>query len=109
MQRGGFRSAVDHRDRDEDVFRAGLGVLNENVEVPVVVENAGVEQFYSNPFRDALVLLHQIGVRKCRLRILVQVLHVGMRRRAVDVEVVQLLHILAVVTLAVGQAEEPLL
>src|SRR5262249_6087459 len=39
---------------------------------------------------------------------LVEILHVGMRRGAVQVEVV-LLHILTVVALAVGQPKQPLL
>ena len=43
-----------------------------------------------------------------RLRVLVEVLHVRVRRRAVEVEVV-LLDVLAVIPLAVGQAEQPLL
>ena len=42
------------------------------------------------------------------LRILVQHLEIGVGRRGVE-EVVQLLHVLAVVAFAVGQAEEPLL
>lgn len=54
------------------------------------------------------VRLHQVGVRKGRLRILVEILHVRVGRRAVEVEVV-LLNILAMIALAVGQSEEPLL
>ena len=46
------------------------------------------------------------GIR--RLRVLVEVLQVGVGRRRVEVEVV-LLDVLAVVALAVGQAEQPLL
>ena len=42
------------------------------------------------------------------LRVLVEVLHVGVGRRGVEVEVV-LLDVLAVVALAVGQAEQPFL
>ena len=56
----------------------------------------------------AAVLLDQPRVGKLALRILVEHLQVGVRRRGVEV-VVQLLHVLAVVALAVGQAEEPLL
>jgi hypothetical protein len=33
-----------HRNADEDVFRARLGVFHEYVEIPVVVEDAGIEQ-----------------------------------------------------------------
>src|SRR4029079_17898012 len=45
-------------------------------------------------------------IRKCRLRILVEKLHVGVRRRAVRVEVA-LLDIFSVVAFAARQAEEP--
>ena len=109
MQFGRVRSPVDRRDLHQDVFRTGLGVLHEDVEVPVVVEDAGVEQLVLDlvPGTPA-VRLHQVGVGKRRLRILVEILHVRVRRRAVEVEVV-LLHVLAVVALAVGQSEEPLL
>ena len=88
---------------------AGLGVLDEDVEVAVVVEDAGVEQLVLHLVAGApAVRLHQIGVGIGRLRVLVEVLHVRVRRRAVEVEVV-LLHVLAVVAFAVGQPEEPLL
>ncbi len=74
-----------------------------------VVEDAGVEQLVLELLAGPpAVGLHQVGVRKGRLRVLVEVLHVRVRRRAVEVEVV-LLHVLAVVPLAVGQPEEPLL
>ena len=52
--------------------------------------------------------LDEVGVGERRLRILVEVLHVRVGRRAVEVEVV-LLDVLAVIALAVGQAEQPLL
>ena len=87
----------------------GLGVLHEDVEVAVVIEDAGVEELILHLVPGApAVRLHQVGVGKGRLRVLVEVLHVRVGRRAVEVEVV-LLHILAVVALAVGQPEEPLL
>ena len=109
MQLGRVRSPVDRRDLHQDVFRAGLGVLHEDVEVAVVVEDAGVEELVLHLVpRPPAVGLDQIGVGKGRLRVLVEVLHVRVGRRAVEVEVV-LLHVLAVVPLAVGQAEEPLL
>src|SRR5260370_1867761 len=56
----------------------------------------------------ATVRVEEICVRKLPLRIVVQVLHVRMGGRAVEVEVV-FLDILAVVAFAVGQAEQPLL
>jgi hypothetical protein len=42
------------------------------------------------------------------MRVLVEIFHVGVRRRTVEVEVV-LLHILSMVALVVGQSEEPFL
>ena len=64
---------------------------------------------YSNSVRPAAaVVLDEVGVGEGRLRVLVEVLHVRVRRRGVEVEVV-LLDVLAVVALAVGQAEQPLL
>jgi hypothetical protein len=38
-----FGTAVADRDLDENVLGVGLGVLHEDVEVPVLVEDAGVE------------------------------------------------------------------
>ena len=109
MQFGRFRSPVGRRDLHQDVFRTGFGVLHEDVEVAVVIEDAGVEEFILHLVAVApAVRLHQVGVGKGRLRVLVEVLHVRVGRRAVEVEVV-LLHILAVVALAVGQSEEPFL
>ena len=95
--------------RDQQVLGRGLGVFDEDVEVAVVVEHAGVQQFvFGLVLAAAAVGLHQVVVRVGRLRVLVQILHVRVRRRAVEVEVV-LLDVLAVVALAVGQAEGALL
>ena len=54
------------------------------------------------------VLLDQPGIGKFRLRILVEHAHVGMGRGAVEVAV-ELLDVLAVVALGIGQPEQPLL
>jgi hypothetical protein len=52
--------------------------------------------------------LHQVLVRIRGLRILVEIFHVGVGRRAVEIEVI-LLDVLAVIALAVGQPEQALL
>src|SRR5262249_9842284 len=54
------------------------------------------------------ILLDQLGVRELGLGILVEKPHVRMRRCRVEVVVV-LLHVLAVVPLVAGEAEEPFL
>ena len=105
----GLGPAIVHRDPDEHVFGAALRVLHEHVEVPVFVERPRVQQLVLEVLaRTRPVGLDKVPVRVFPLGILVEVLHVGVRGRAVEVEVV-LLHVLAVVALAVGQAEQPLL
>ncbi len=102
-------TAIVHRDPDQNVFRSLLGVLDEHIEVAVLGEHAGIEQFVFELFsRSPAVGLDKVAIREFPLRILVEVLHVGMRRRAVDVEVV-LLDVLAVVAFAVGEPEQALL
>ena len=97
------------RDADQEVVGIGLGVLDDDVEVAVVVEDAGVDQLELRLAAAApRVLLDELGVGKRRLRILVEPLHVRVRRRRVEVEVV-LLDVLAVVALVAGQAEQALL
>jgi hypothetical protein len=109
LQRGRHRAAVVGGDEHQHVVRGGLGVLNDDVEIPVVVEHAGVEQLVLHvELAAARVGGGEIVVWKCRLRILVEALHVGMRRRAVEVEPI-LLDVLAVVALTVREPEHPLL
>ena len=107
---GRVRAAVVDRQPEEQVLGIGLGVLDEDVEVAVVVEDAGVEQLVlRSPRATARVAgAHEIVVGERRLRVLVELLHVRVGRRRVEVEVV-LLDVLAVVALAVGQPEQPLL
>ena len=54
------------------------------------------------------ILLDQPVVGKRPLRILVEHLQIGMRRRGIEV-VVQLLDVLAMISLGIGQAKQPLL
>src|SRR5262249_41998604 len=78
-------------------------------EVTVIVENARVKQLeLGSVLAAAAILRDEPVVGKFPLRILVEHFQVGVRRRGVEV-VVQFLDILAVVGLAVGQAEEALL
>ncbi len=105
MQCGRLRPAIAHADLDQQVFRRLLGIFHKDIEVAIVIEDSGIQQLIFHVATVApLVRLDQIIVGKGRLRILVQVLHVGMRRRAVEIEVV-FLHVFAVVGFAVRQAE----
>ena len=62
-----LRAAIRDRDPDQNVVRRRLRVFDEDVEVAVVVEDAGVEQleFRIVPTARA-VLLDQLGVRETR-------------------------------------------
>ena len=109
VQLGRLRPPVDRRDLHQDVVRAVFGVLDEDVEVAVVLKDAGVEQFVLHLVAGApAVRFHQISIGERRLRVLIEVLHVGMCRRAVEVEVI-FFDVLAVVAFAVCEPEEPLL
>ena len=107
MAGSGPRLAAVMRIRTSSGSR--LGVLDEDVEVAVLGEDAGVDQLELGILlAAAAVLLDQSAVGELRLRILVEHLHVRVRRRRVEVEVV-LLHVLAVVALVAGEAEQALL
>src|SRR6266403_1713566 len=109
MKPGRFTPAIVHGDTDEHVFRALLGVFDKNVKVAVVVKYAGVEQLVLELFpRAPPVGLDKVPVGILTLRVFIEVLHVGVRWRALEVEVV-LLDVLAMVRLAVGEPEEALL
>jgi hypothetical protein len=82
--------------------------FDKDVKITVVIEDAGVQKFELEALATALSVLVQkpfAGVPG--LRVLVQILQVGMRRRAVKVEVI-LLHILPVIAFARRHAEGPL-
>ena len=101
--------AIVGRELDEDVLRRFLGILDEHVEVAVLVEDTGIEQLILElAFPPPPIRFQQVGIGECRLGILIQVLHVRVRRRAIQVEVV-FLDVLAVIALAVGEPEQALL
>jgi hypothetical protein len=109
VQIGRLRPTVLRRNPHEDVFGAPFGVLHEDVEVPVLVEDARVEQLVLHFLAGtAAIGLDQVTVRIGRLRVLVEILHVRVRRRAVEIKVV-LFDVFAVIAFAVGQSEQPLL
>src|SRR5262249_27111969 len=83
--------------------------LDEHVPVAAVVEEARVDQLeFRVESRAPAALVDQSLVRILGVWILVEVLHVAVSRRVVEVVVV-LLDVLAVVALAAAQAEQPLL
>src|SRR6266699_2070305 len=86
-----LRPAIMDRDEHEDVLRIRLGVFDEDIEVAVVVEDAGVEQLELRlVFAATTVLLHKPAIGKFTLRILIEHFQVGMCWRGVEV-IIQLL------------------
>ena len=89
MKRRSFGPAIERLDPDADVFGRGLRIFDEDIEVPIVIKHSGVEQFvFQATSRAPSILLNQIPIRKLALRILVEVLHVAVRRSVVEIEVI---------------------
>ena len=102
VELGRLRTAVDRGHPDQQIVDAPLGVLHGDVEVPVAVEDVGVEQLVLGlRAPSARVLLDEAPIGKGRLRVLVQAFHVRMRGRGIEVEVV-FLHVLAVIALGIS-------
>ena len=96
-------------DLHQEVVRGILCVFHNDIEITVIVKDAGIDQF--ELFRvpsPAAILIHQPPVRKLPLRVFVEHFQVGMRRGCIQ-KIIQFLHILAVVPLGVGQPKETLL
>ena len=102
-------AAIGDRQRGSEYRRARLWRTPRNIEVAVLREDSGIQQFVFRVLpAPPCVFFHEAGVWKFRLRILVQRLQVRVGGRAVEVEVL-LLHVFAMVALLAGEAEEALL
>ncbi len=109
VEGGRVRAAIGRAHADQEVVDSRLRVLDGDVPVAVVVEDAGVEELeLRRPAGPPAVFLEQRLVREGGLRILVEALHVRVRGRGVEVEVA-LLHVLAVVAFLAGETEQALL
>src|SRR5271170_1637269 len=109
MQCGRLRPTIGYAYLDEEVFRRLLRILHKDVEVAIFVEDSGIQQFILHVATiTSLVRLDQFVIRKRSLGILVQILHVGVGGRAVEVKVV-FFDVLAVVGLAVRKTERTFL
>ena len=67
-----FRPAVHGRYLYTNVFRAGLCIFDEDVEIAVIVENAGIDQFvFAVGFVTPGIFVIKIFIGKCGVRIFV--------------------------------------
>jgi hypothetical protein len=102
MQRCRGFPTIGCADLDQDIIGGNLRVFNEHVEITVIIEHAGVDQFVLWIGAASLTVRgYQIVVWKRALRILVEVLQVRIGGGGVEVKVV-LFDVLAVVAFAVG-------
>ncbi len=109
VERGFVRAGVADPHADADVVGAGLGIVDGDVPVAVVVQDAGVQQLELGVVPAAgPVLAQQPLVRELPLWVEVGPAHPRVRRRRVQVPP-QLLGVLAVVALVAGEAEDPFL
>jgi len=93
------------RTFNQDVLGLDLRVLDEDIEVAVLVEDASIKQLvFLCMFVARLVGFDDLHARVLGVRVLVEVLHVRVGRRTIEIEVV-LLDIFAVIALAVTQPE----
>ena len=107
MQRRRFWTAIDNFNADQDVFRGSLCIFDEDIEVAVLLKYAGIQKFKLQFLTAApAILLPEPCIGKFRVRIFVEVLHIGMRRGGVEVKVV-LLDVLGMIAFIAGQPEEP--
>ncbi len=101
-----LRPVIHDLNTDAQIFRRRFGILDAHVEIPVLVEDTAVDQFELRIMApSAAILLDQPGIGERCLRVLVQIFHVGMRRRRIEVEIV-LLHILPVIAFVAGESED---
>src|SRR5262245_3740603 len=101
-----FRSTIGNRDANKHVVGRRLGVLGEHVEIAIFIERPRIDELVLWViFAATPILLHQPGVGKLALRVLVQGLHVGVSRRRVEI-VVALLYVFAMVALGTREAEQ---
>ena len=108
IERSRLGPAIENRYSNQDVFRFLLGVFHKHIEIAIIFKDASIDQLVLKLVpRSFPVVFYQVVVWECSLRIFVEIFHVGVRWRAVQIEVV-LLDIFAVITFTVRQAEETL-
>ena len=105
IRRPTIADAHPHEDFVGRLFR----VLDEDVEIAAIVERAGVGELeFSLRLSPRAIARDQRLIRERGLRILVEHLHVRMRRRRVEI-IVELLDVFAVVPLGTCQPKQPFL
>ena len=97
--------AVSDLDADADIFLVYFGVSDEYIKIFIILKNACVQNFiFRLQFAALFVFIDQLLVRECLLRILVEHLHIIMRRQVFEI-VVEFLYIFAMVALVIAETK----
>ena len=103
-----FRPPITHTDLDKDILGNLLGIFHKHIEVAIAIEDSRIEELVFHVASAApFAVRDQVIVGKCGMGIFIQVLHVGMSWRAVQIEVI-LFDILTMVAFAIRQSKEAL-
>ena len=109
MENGSIGAAIGHRDANQDVLRARLGVFGRYIEIALVGEGIRIEQLELGvQATTSPVFLEERFVGISALRVFVECSEIRRRRRAIEI-VVALLDVFTVVPFRSGQSEQPLL
>ena len=76
MEFGHVRPAIESFDANANIFRRFLRILDYDVEVPIVIEDARIQQLEFALTLSPPVFLHQLLIGVFALRILVEHPHV---------------------------------
>src|SRR5215472_14260709 len=109
MQSRRLWAAVPRGNANEHIFRGCLCILNKDIEIAVLLKDSRVDQFEFRVVPRAFCVLADkliVGIR-C-VRILIEEFQVRTSRSGVEIVIV-FLNVLAVVSFAICQAEQPLL
>src|ERR1017187_6197230 len=104
---GGAGTAVERFYANADILGRFLGVLDEDIEIFIAIEDACVQQFELRTCATLATLFDQLLIWIFLVRIFVEQPHVTVGGNVIEVEPV-LFRILAVISLITGEAEHAL-
>src|ERR1044071_9228672 len=94
-----FRAAIENLDLYAYIFRRCFGILYKNIEIFILIKGPCIEKFVLQPTSAApAVLFNKVPIWILGLWIFVEVFHVRMGRRTIEIEVV-LFYILTMIAL----------
>ena len=86
VERSFLVASIVGGDFDQDIILIPFGIFDEDVEVAIVGEHAGVEELIFIVLIPGLAVgFYQISIRELNLRVAIEHLHVAMGRSAVQV------------------------